>query len=334
MGNVIKSLVAVSASMALSFSGSSAWAQAAQAAAAASAAQTNSADIPETTAGTYDSPEAIKERALRDLTNNPARVPGPKLAPSAETAKAMALAPAVITQQSLPCTLTSARYMFAAKAQHNGAQINSDFVEAACANAMGYVLIKHRGKNTSQFLDCIQAGMKGADGKDPQTKCRLPENARPELALAAHLGPRAASCGPAAAVALGETANGRLYEVKCEKGDGLLVAAPKPGDTLTAPIVATCFAKLGTADACTLTTAEQSKAAVVTLASLSGKACAPTNQRYMAGRAGGGGYYEFACSGGPGLVVLTKADGSFDVAASCAQASNIAGGCKLTSAQP
>jgi hypothetical protein len=121
-----------------------------------------------------------------------------------------------------------------------------------------------------------------------------------------------------------------------DRSEGLEVAcaAPSPGYILFAsqtgaePHAVNCLMQ---GYKCTLTTPEQQDAWIKSLAAKSGKSCDVTKSRYVGtDKKDNSSFFEVGCAKGAGFMVQVTANGAFQEAIDCADATNLAGGCTLT----
>jgi hypothetical protein len=253
--------------------------------------------------------------------------------PQANLDKGMQLAPAAIAAAKISCTPTAANFLFTGEATIGDKKTQSDFVEVACQDNLGYVLATAKDGTGTQAFDCIATSAVGEDGKAHPLKCALPANANPGKTLQPVLDSKGLKCDVQKARAVGMTEAATYYELSCANTDGLFVGIENPRSDGKLQINS-CYQRMDTKTPCTLTTKEQSLAPIMALASQAPKPCAATQQRYVARSQAGNAYYEFACPDKTGFIVEAKADGSFSRAIPCPLATGIAGGCTLTEFTP
>jgi hypothetical protein len=207
-----------------------------------------------------------------------------------------------------------------------------DIYELACADGPGFLIVNDA---EPAILNCLhlaatEAAQRAADPDRPVTSiCLLEGNTDVTKALQ----PLAAQVDPACVVDQGAWV-GRVgeaedrYEVGCAGRDGLWLHAGINQHAVTGSF--TCMEVAMAGEACRFTDAAEHAAMVRGwLPATGAPACAAADRARLVGSAGGHRYYELSCGAEPGLILRTDGAGAFDQAWPCAQASGIAGGCKL-----
>jgi hypothetical protein len=237
-----------------------------------------------------------------------------------------AAAPELIKATQLPCTLTDARFMFAAT---GGDKEKAKIYEVACQEGLGYVIIApERAGAGPIIIDCMATTLPVRGKPNPMT-CKLAGNADPAKTLGSVMARSGRPCAVEKGRYLGSTEDQNIYEVACHEGGGyILKAAKAPGGATTAT---PCLAYGANSTLkCLLLTPEQQLGAVTSLIAASGKPCTMTNKRYLGSSAAQHDYVEVACSGGKGYMLEVDPAGKLAAATDCLQAADIAGGCALS----
>ena len=246
----------------------------------------------------------------------------PAAQPSKEdVAKGKAAVPALVQAAGARCAVGDAAFRGAGASAKKKVEI----YEAACTDGPGYLLIKTEGVDKPAAYPCLAVADQGV-------RCVLPANAdqKPgltKLAQAAGRGCAVSDARYAGSSTQGET----FYELACSGSGGFQLGVPASG-----PLeVNDCLMLAGTSRACTFTTKAQALAGLAPLVKVSGRACQVSDGRYIgASDVTKQTYYELACGAAPGFVLATDTStGSFKSTMSCSAAANLAGGCKLTSAE-
>jgi len=234
----------------------------------------------------------------------------------------MADAPGLIKAAQIPCTLSEARFMFAAIGADKG---RAKVYEVACQEGLGYVIAApEKAGAVPVIFDCM-AMMQPVRGKPSPLTCKLAGNADPAKGLGAIMARSGRGCAVEKGRYLGSTEDQNIYEVACHEGGGyILNAAKAPGGTTTAN---TCLAYGAASNLkCILLTPEQQLGGVAGLVAASGKPCAVTDKRYLGSTAAHHDYFEVACSGGKGYMLEVDPAGKLAAATDCLQAADIGGG--------
>ncbi|HLZ83419.1 MAG TPA: hypothetical protein VKQ54_07605 [Caulobacteraceae bacterium] len=237
-----------------------------------------------------------------------------------------AAAPGLIKAAQLPCTLSDARFMFAATGADNQ---KAKVYEVACREGLGYVIVApEKAGAVPVIFDCM-AMTQPLRGKPNPMTCKLADNADPAKGLSALMARSGRACVVEKGRYLGSTDDQNVYEVACREGGGyILKAAKAPSGATTAT---TCLAYGGNSNLrCLLLTREQQLAAVAGLIAASGKPCTMTDKRYLGSTAAHHDYFEVACSGGKGYMLEFDPAGKLAAATDCLQANDIGGGCLLS----
>ena len=206
--------------------------------------------------------------------------------------------------------------------------------EVACREGPGYLVI---ATEAPAILNCLhlaatEEALRAADPDRPVTSlCLLDGNKD----AAAALRPLAARIDPACVVdqaawigRVGEDQD--RYEVGCDGRAGLWLQTPVNRTEVTDTFSCLDLAAMG--EACRFTTPGEQAATVASWLPAAGPACAAERARVV-GVAGGARYYELSCGSGTGLILRLTPEGGFDRAWSCAEATGIAGGCRLGGAE-
>ncbi len=228
-------------------------------------------------------------------------------------------APAALASAHTPCTLTDAAFL--------GKSGASSVYEVACKEGLGYVVIGAPNATTpAKSYDCLTTL------GSPSLTCRLPGNADPKQGLAPLMAAADTPCTIKDARSIGATSAGEaFYEVACQQGPGFILTKAAPG--VTPPVsVMPCIEAMGQSNVtCKLTTKAEIVASIAKLAAQSGKPCDVSDARYVGtSSATGETFYEVACGSSAGFMIQTEKGGVFKTAVDCANASGIAGGCKMT----
>lgn len=247
----------------------------------------------------------------------------PAVDPAAAKAAVMAKLPALITTSQVECTPTDARLIGNFQRKEGETTINTEVVEAACQEGMGYVLA-NASNGLVQADDCVAAVIN-------QVTCTLPGNANPVAAMQPWLTKAGVACTPEKARILGKTATGKIYEVACQAGNGLVLSVPATASPEAKFTAVTCLATASLATKCTLTTEEQNMAPAKALLAKAPKPCTVANTRYVM-TSNNGDYFEYECSDKTGFMILANPAGEFVRQVNCADARGISGGCTLTQA--
>jgi len=230
-------------------------------------------------------------------------------------------APAALESAHIPCTLTDAAFI--------GKSGKSSVYEVACKEGLGYMVIGAADAATpAKGYDCLTTL------GNASLTCRLPGNADPKQGLTSLVAAAGATCTIKDARAIGATSSGQAYyEVACQQGPGFILSKAPAGTTPPVSAIPCIEAVEGSNISCKLTTKAEIVASVAKLASQSSKPCAVSDARYVGtSSATGETFYEVACGSAAGFMIQTNKAGAFQAAIDCANASGIAGGCKMTDA--
>ncbi|CAN7210549.1 hypothetical protein [Brevundimonas sp. LjRoot202] len=234
----------------------------------------------------------------------------------------------IFAAAGVPCEIIAA---------HNPGETRrrKDIYEVACREGPGYMVV---AEEDPAILNCLhlaatEEALRAVDASRPVTSlCLLDQNKD----AAASLRPLAASINPACAVdqaawigRVGEDQD--RYEIGCAGGDGLWLQTPINRTDVTRSF--SCLDLIALGEACKFTTGAEQAATVASWLPEGGAACAADGARVV-GVADGARYYELSCGAGPGMMLRLTPEGRFDQAWPCAQATGIAGGCKLARAEP
>jgi hypothetical protein len=228
-------------------------------------------------------------------------------------------APAALEAAHVPCTLTDAAFI--------GKSGKSSVYEVACKEGLGYMVIGAGDAATpAKGYDCLTTL------GNPSLTCRLPGNADPKQAMAPLVAAAGATCTIKDARAIGSTGSGEsYYEVACQQGPGFILAKAPAGTTPPVSVTPCIEAMGGSNITCKLTTKADIVASIAKLAAQSSKPCEVSDVRYVgSSSATGETFYEVACGTAAGFMIQTNKAGAYQAAIDCANASGIAGGCKMT----
>lgn len=232
----------------------------------------------------------------------------------------------ILADAGTPCEIVAA---------HNPGETRQrkDIYEVACREGPGYLVV---ATDAPAILNCLhlaatEEALRAADASRPVTSLCLLDGNRDAAAalrpLAARIDP---DCVVDQAAWIGRVGEDQdRYEVGCEGRDGLWLQTPVNRTDVTETFSCLDLAALGSA--CKFTSPEEQAATVASWLPVDGPACAADRARVV-GVAGGARYYELACGAGSGLILRLTPEGRFDDAWPCAQASGIAGGCRLSGA--
>jgi hypothetical protein len=228
-------------------------------------------------------------------------------------------APAALASAHVPCSLTEAAFI--------GKSGKSSVYEVACKEGLGYMIVGAPDAATpAKAYDCLTTL------GNASLTCRLPGNADPKQGLAPLIAAAGVPCTLKDARSIGATSSGQaFYEVSCQQGPGFILTREPAG--ASPPVTASpCIETLGASNVtCTLTTKAEIIASIAKLAAQSGKPCEVSDVRYVgSSTATGETFYEVACGSAAGFMIQTGKDGAFKTAIDCANATGIAGGCKMT----
>lgn len=230
----------------------------------------------------------------------------------------------IFAAAGVPCEIVAA---------HNPGETRQrkDIYEVACREGPGYLVV---AIDRPAILNCLHLAateevLRSADPTRPVTSlCLLDQNRD----AAASLRPLATRIDPGCVVDQAAWI-GRVgvdqdrYEVGCEGRDGLWLQTPINRTEVTETFACLDLAAMG--DACRFTTAQEQAATVAAWLPAGGPTCTADRARVI-GVAGGARYYELSCGPGAGLVLRLTPEGRFDQVWPCAEATGIAGGCRLT----
>ncbi len=234
----------------------------------------------------------------------------------------------ILAEAGTPCEITAA---------HNPGvtRRRDEIYEVACREGPGYLVV---ATDSPAVLNCLhlaatEEAQRAADPSRPVASlCLLDRNKDAAAALA----PLAARIDPDCVVNQAAWI-GRVdddldrYEVGCEGRDGLWLQTRVNQTEVTESY--SCL-DLATMDqACRFTDAAEQAATVASWLPTEGPRCDADRARVV-GVADGSRYYELSCGVAPGMMLKLTSEGRFDRAWPCAQATGIAGGCRLSRAEP
>ena len=238
----------------------------------------------------------------------------------------MDAAPGLIKAAQIPCTLSEARFMFAAIGADKG---RAKVYEVACQEGLGYVLIAKDKNPVPDAVDCIKLSTKSPDGKPNPLACKLPGNRHPALGLQSVVAKAGHTCTVSNGRYVGSTTAADIYEVACTEGGGYVLETSRDGSA--APKTTNCVIYgSGGGIKCSLTTDAQQNSYVDKMVAASGKPCTIAGRRYVGSTPDGADFYEVSCSDKTGFMIKTAANGGFGEATDCLKAAGIGGGCTLT----
>lgn len=234
----------------------------------------------------------------------------------------------ILAEAGTPCEIVAAHNPGATRQR-------KEIYEIACREGPGYLVV---ATDAPAILNCLhlaatEEAQRAADASRPVTSlCLLDQNRDPAAALR----PLASRIDPACTVdqaawigRVGEDQD--RYEIGCDGRDGLWLQTRINQTGVTESFSCLDLAAMG--EACKFTTAGEQAATVASWLPADGPQCAADRARVV-GVAAGARYYELSCGAGPGMMLRLTPEGRFDRAWPCAQATGIAGGCKLASAGP
>lgn len=209
-----------------------------------------------------------------------------------------------------------------------------DIYEVACREGPGYLVV---ATDAPAILNCLhlaatEEALRAADPDRPVTSLCLLDGNRDAAAALRPLAARIDSaCVVDQAAWIGRVGEDQdRYEIGCDGRDGLWLQTPVNRTDVTGTFPCLDLAAMG--EACKFTTPDEQAATVASWLPPEGPACAADRARVV-GVSGGSRYYELGCGAGSGLI-LRMTEGRFDQAWPCAQATGIAGGCKLARTEP
>jgi hypothetical protein len=230
--------------------------------------------------------------------------------------KGMKEAPAVLAATHVPCTLSDAAFI--------GISDKSSVYEVACKEGLGYMVIGGAdAAKPAKAYDCLTTL------GNASLTCRLPGNTDPKQGLVPLIAAAGVACPLKDARAIGTSSSGEAYfEVACQQGPGFILARAPTGAVTATP----CIEAVGASNiTCKLTTKAEIVASVAKLAAPAGKPCEVSDARFVGtSTTTGETFYEVACGSAPGFMIQTNKAGVYQAAIDCANASGIAGGCKMT----
>jgi hypothetical protein len=262
---------------------------------------------------------ALGAAPIMALAQDKTAAAAPKPISKEQRDQGMKEAPAALEAAHVPCTLTDAAFI--------GKSGKSSVYEVACKEGLGYMVIGAPDATTAaKAYDCLTTL-----GNATLT-CHLPGNADPKQGLTSLIAAADLTCTLKDARAIGSSTSGAsYYEVACQQGPGFILSKAPAGTT--PPVSATpCIEAMdGSGITCKLTTKADIVASIAKLAAQSNKPCEVSDARYVGSSSTTGEtFYEVACGTAAGFMVQTNKAGAFQAAIDCANASGIAGGCKMT----
>lgn len=251
--------------------------------------------------------------------------------------QAMAAVPALIQQIGLNCTPTDAYSPGVGKNKDpaTGKDVNTKIYEVACQQGLGWIIFSPDTGAPSAF-DCLALSVRkpksGEKDDGKQLFCRLPQNDNPmaglQPVLAKANGP---NCTLKQARWVGSTPDGKVdeYEAMCEDGSDYILQAPKAGASQPLEALNCMMEKPGD---CQYLPKDAYLAKLNAMAQGANRPCQITDGRYIGSTPDKMNFFELACSDGKsGYVLQTDASDHYVRAIDCGKATNIGGGCQLTS---
>lgn len=231
----------------------------------------------------------------------------------------------ILAAASTPCEI-------AAASNPGETRQRKDIYELACSDGPGFLVIAtpEPGILNCLHLAATEEFQRAADPSRPVTTlCLLDGNKDGAAALKPLAAQVDAGCVVDQGAWIGRVDDAEdRYEVGCAGRDGLWLQTGINQHAVTRSF--SCLEVATTGGACRFTEPAEQAAMVASWLPASGApACASPDRARFVGVAAGQRYYELSCGAGAGMIVRTKAEGGFDQAWPCAQASAIAGGCKL-----
>lgn len=205
--------------------------------------------------------------------------------------------------------------------------------EAACASGPGYIIL---ASTPPQAMDCLvlASSAEQTRARDPNadvgTQCSLPANDNAMAVFTAFAKEAGLPCTVDQGGIIGAKPGGAVvYEIGCAGVDGAQINKGANGWE-----VADCLELASAGSTCRFTTQQEQAATVkALLAGSDAASCDVSQARYM-GRNANGAFYEAACSGAEGVIARLNAENVVQQIYPCATASQIGGGCKLTTTAP
>lgn len=231
----------------------------------------------------------------------------------------------IIQRDRLTCEFQSARFI-------GRNSEDRTLYEVACANGPGFLLLD---TEPSQTINCIanNASVAAARAADPNAQtgaeCTIERNLDTVGAVGPYAQQADLTCTVDQARWMGQTSAGeQRYEIGCANAVGYWLDVNAQGE-VSNPM--SCLEVTNAGGSCQFTTAQESAAWIAALAAPSGRTCQATTGRYVGlNRDTGVRYYEVGCSEGPGFMVRTTANNTFEAVVECAAATGVAGGCTLS----
>lgn len=254
--------------------------------------------------------------------------PAAEAGPQLDRERGAREAPAAVQAAGLTCTVADAAFVGSSNDTVNGVAVTRNVYEVACQDSLGFVIFQPpAGAGPSVAHDCIviDASFRAAEAKGQSTglQCRLPGNAQPAQGLRSLVAQTGGTCTIGAARYVGELAQLQAlrYEITCSEGPGYFIDRPRGQGT---PARTSCLAALGSPNACTLTTREQTLASLTPLVAQAQRQCTVANARMVgASRETGSEVVEIGCEPGrPGFFLEIDKQGKFSRTLECGRISN------------
>ena len=204
--------------------------------------------------------------------------------------------------------------------------------EVACVGAPGFLLLD---TEPAQTVNCVanNASVAARRAENPDVdagaECSLERNLNLLDSVQPMVQSAGIDCQADGARWVGTTTGGETrYEISCATGDGYWLDVRNDGSVAT---TRSCLEVVAAGGACELTPPAEIAASIAALAAPSGRTCSATGARFVgANGETGQRYYEVGCADGIGFMIRTSSTNAFESVIECAQAVNIAGGCRLS----
>lgn len=202
--------------------------------------------------------------------------------------------------------------------------------EAICASGPGFLAVQSEPVQTYNCLELASTAVVLRE-RDPNAdvgqQCTLPANTQTTPFVAAYAREAGVTCTVDQGIIAGKsTTNNLIYEVGCADTGGYWIEKTAAGWD-----VSPCYDLVLQEDRCRFTT--ETEIAATWKAMLAGSAasnCDLAEARRVGRDAQGLGVYEVKCVSGEGYFARLTAQNTAQRVQTCAEAVNVAGGCKLT----
>jgi hypothetical protein len=146
----------------------------------------------------------------------------------------------IVSSVQLPCTVSDVNLLGKGKANINGEMLDTENVEVACSNGLGYLLSSSPPQKTSGYT-CIAADhARAAKGEDGAPACSLPQNADGKVIAGNVLGRLGSKCEVKSVNWIGVNSGNEYIEAACNGGTGYVLVAAMPGGSTTPPSAMSC----------------------------------------------------------------------------------------------